>query len=102
MAAIADELVDLTSGARAAELRGRGDLARAAAAAEARAGKSDPYEGLVRSATPLPADAATMYDLYAAACRAMSVDAAPPGTPQDSPARPSPLERLVRFVAKAS
>ena len=77
VAGIADELVDITVGARAAEARERGRLARAAAEAEAGVAANAPYEGVVRSATPSSADAATLHEIYVAACRAMSVPAKP-------------------------
>jgi glycosyltransferase involved in cell wall biosynthesis len=96
VAGIADELVEITSGARVAELRDRSRLARAAAAAEAHAGAIAPYEGVARSAMPPPLGAAALHEIYGAACRAMSVAAVPPVTPQE--ARPSPLARLLRLV----
>jgi glycosyltransferase involved in cell wall biosynthesis len=100
VAAIADELVALTSGARVAELSQRARLARDAADAEARAGTGVPYEGVARARARATLDAATLHGIYAAACRAMSLDAAPARAPQDMPARRSPLERLLRLVGR--
>jgi glycosyltransferase involved in cell wall biosynthesis len=101
VAALADELVELTSGARATELAQRARLARAAAEAEARAGSDAPYEGVARSTIRPALDAAALYGIYEAACRGMSVDAMPARAPQDVPARRSPLERLLRLVGRA-
>ena len=101
VAAIADELVELTSGVRAAEVAQRARLARGAAEAEARAGTAVPYEGVVRSAASPALDGPGLHGIYEAACRAMSVDAMPARAPQDTPARRSPLERLLRLVGRA-
>ena len=96
--AIADELVDLTTGGRRAELRVRSRLARAAADAESNAAAALPYEGIVRAGSRAPTDAATLHQIYAAACRAMSVAALPLRPVNDPSARPSALERLLRLV----
>jgi glycosyltransferase involved in cell wall biosynthesis len=98
VAGIADELVEITSGARVAELRDRSRLARAAAQAEAIAGTTVPYEDITRCATRPKPDAATLHEIYAAACRAMSVVALPPRPSPEAAARPSPLTRLLRLV----
>jgi hypothetical protein len=94
--AIADELVEITSGSRVAELHDRAQLARAAAEAEAGTKAIMPYEGVVRSAISPALDAAALHEIYVAACRAMSVAAMPPRSPEE--ARPSPLARLLRLV----
>jgi glycosyltransferase involved in cell wall biosynthesis len=101
IAAMADELVDLTGVPRAAELRERARLARAAADAVAAAGACVPYQDVRRSAwRPLP-DAASLHHIYVAACRAMSVVALPARPATDAAARPSSLARLLRFVVRA-
>ena len=98
IASIADELVEITDSSRAAELEQRARLARQAAAAEATAGSSPPYDGVVRAGVhPVPS-AATLHEIYVAACRAMSVEAAPAPSRAQPVASPSRLERLFRLV----
>jgi len=97
--AIGDELVDVTSAARAAELAERSRLARDAALAEAIAGSKAPYGGVVRGAPRAHADAPTLHAIYAAACRAMSVDVLPARPAAAAPA--SALERLRRLVSRS-
>jgi hypothetical protein len=98
VAAIADELTQIAGGTR--ELEERSRRARAAGDAEANAGARAPYED-VRAAVRPPPEAATLREIYHAACRAMSVDPRPTPTPVPAPAAASALDRLLRFVSRA-
>jgi glycosyltransferase involved in cell wall biosynthesis len=96
-AAIADELVQITSAA--GELAALRVAARAAASAEAEAPAPAPYAGVVREGSrPLP-ELAAIREIYGAACRAMSVAAH--AVPVPAPASASALDRLLRFVSRA-
>lgn len=98
--AIADQLVEITSGARASDLAAKIRCAHAAAEAEARAVARAPYDGIVHPGARTEPDAATRHAIYAAACRAMSVVPLPMPAARE-PATPSALGRLIRFVSRA-
>jgi len=98
--AIADQLVEITSGGRAADLAAKVRCARAAAKAEASTAVPAPYEGIARPGARTEPSAAARHAIYAAACRAMSVDPLPMPAARE-PATPSALDRLLRFVSRA-
>ena len=97
--AIADDLVEITGGARAEELAAKGRLAHAAAAAEANARERVPYEGLAASPARPVTNASELYEIYAAACRGMSV--APLAAATSAPAAVSAFDLLRRLVSRA-
>lgn len=98
--AIADQLVEITSGGRAADLAVKVRCAHAAAQAEASMAEPAPYERIVHPGVRTEPGAATRHAIYAAACRAMSVDPLPMPAARE-PATPSALDRLLRFVSRA-
>jgi hypothetical protein len=93
VAGIADELVDLTSDARTASSTSA-DVSRSSAQSEAALAASAPYGDVPRAPTRAKVDSAALYEIYKAACRAMSVQ---PASVPAAPARVSVLRRLARF-----
>ncbi|MFO1305836.1 MAG: glycosyltransferase [Burkholderiales bacterium] len=98
--AMADQLCAITSDEGARDLAARAELARAAAAMEARGSTTAPYDGLVRASARPVADAPTVRAIYEAACRALGVEPLPAPVSGAAASGASALDRLRRLVRR--